>query len=101
MDSIAQVSEMNKGDHSPDSSGAVRVVPNRSGRAPGQQYIIFPDPLGIRAWYVGSGGQLERGPSGHKEPALRNKMTRWGHREITLMDLNIGTLRIVPPDERL
>lgn len=71
------------------------VQVNRSGRPPGQRYIIMPDPLGIRAWYVAANGQLERGPSGHKEPALRNKMTRWGMIETTLLDIGVVSAAMV------
>jgi hypothetical protein len=77
------------------------TMPNRSGRPPGQSYVLMPESRRIRAWYVGDDGQLERGPSGDKPRALRNKLSRWGHREVTLMDIAVGSVAAVEPGGRL
>lgn len=71
---------------------------NPGARRP-SRYVILPDPLGIRAWWVMDDGQLGRGPSGHKPRNMRNLMTRQGHTEVTLSDIDVASA--ASPEVRL
>jgi hypothetical protein len=77
------------------------TMPNRSGRPPGQRYLLMPEDRRIRAWWVADNGQLERGPSGLKPRNLRNMLTRQGHHEMSLMDIAVEAVAVVPADGRL